>query len=87
LGLSDLKGIGRQGQGHGGPGPGESRREPGAGNPGRDRINPQPTNVRQMLATLSGSATGFIVDPIPETADEAAEADEQPEDTGRESAE
>jgi hypothetical protein len=47
--------------------------------------------VRQMLATLSGSATGFIVDPIPEASDDAVESTEEPEDeaedTGREPAE
>ena len=70
----------------------DSDRELAAATQRRDSINAQLTNVRQMLATLSGSATGFIVDPIADdTPDEvAAEPEEDPESaepTGREPAE
>jgi hypothetical protein len=69
----------------------DSDRELAAATQRRDSINSQLTNVRQMLATLSGSATGFIVDPIPEASDDAVESTEEPEDeaedTGREPAE
>jgi cell division septum initiation protein DivIVA len=49
----------------------DSERELAAATQRRDSINAQLTNVRQMLATLSGSATGFIVDPIPDDDPEA----------------
>jgi cell division septum initiation protein DivIVA len=64
----------------------DSDRELAAATQRRDSINAQLTNVRQMLATLSGSATGFIVDPIAEDTPEepAAEPEEDPEATGRE---
>ena len=68
----------------------DSERELAAATQRRDSINAQLTNVRQMLATLSGSATGFIVDPIPEDSthsDEAEVQEESDEDTGREPAE
>ena len=60
----------------------ESERELAAATQRRDSINAQLTNVRQMLATLTGSAAGFAVDPLPDEApvpdaEEAApEADE-----------
>ncbi len=64
----------------------DSDRELAAATQRRDSINSQLTNVRQMLATLSGSATGFIVDPIAEDPAEAVdvseEAEESPEETG-----
>lgn len=70
----------------------DSDRELAAATQRRDSINAQLTNVRQMLATLSGSATGFIVDPIADDTPEevAAEPEEDPESaepTGREPAE
>ena len=77
----------------------DSDRELVAATQRRDSINAQLTNVRQMLATLSGSATGFIVDPIvddsaedaPESSEELEEEPEEGpeagEDTGRETAE
>jgi cell division septum initiation protein DivIVA len=70
----------------------DSDRELAAATQRRDSINAQLTNVRQMLATLSGSATGFIVDPIADDAPEelSAESEEDPgsdEATGREPAE
>ena len=70
----------------------DSDRELAAATQRRDSINAQLTNVRQMLATLSGSATGFIVDPIAEDTPEdvSAEPEEDPESaepTGREPAE
>ena len=70
----------------------DSDRELAAATQRRDSINAQLTNVRQMLATLSGSATGFIVDPIAEDSSEelSAETEEDPESaepTGREPAE
>src|SRR5690606_34900846 len=43
----------------------DSERELAAATQRRDSINQQLTNVRQMLATLTGSATGFAVDPLP----------------------
>jgi hypothetical protein len=43
----------------------ESDRELAAATQRRDSINAQLTNVRQMLATLTGSAAGFAVDPLP----------------------
>ncbi|MGH3361359.1 MAG: DivIVA domain-containing protein, partial [Nocardioides sp.] len=61
----------------------DSDRELAAATQRRDSINAQLTNVRQMLATLSGSATGFIVDPVESAGDEA----EAPEDTERDPAE
>ena len=60
----------------------ESERELAAATQRRDSINAQLTNVRQMLATLTGSAAGFAVDPLPDEApvpdaeDAAPEADE-----------
>jgi cell division septum initiation protein DivIVA len=70
----------------------DSDRELAAATQRRDSINAQLTNVRQMLATLSGSATGFIVDPIAD--DSAEELRSEPEEdpgsaeaTGREPAE
>ena len=62
----------------------DSDRELAAATQRRDSINAQLTNVRQMLATLSGSATGYIVDPIAESAEEPhEEAGEQTDaDTG-----
>jgi cell division septum initiation protein DivIVA len=60
----------------------DSDRELAAATQRRDSINSQLTNVRQMLATLSGSATGFIVDPIPEDSvarDEVVEGGESVE--------
>jgi hypothetical protein len=70
----------------------DSDRELAAATQRRDSINAQLTNVRQMLATLSGSATGFIVDPIADDSPEevSAEPEEDPESaeaTGREPAE
>jgi DivIVA domain-containing protein len=70
----------------------DSDRELAAATQRRDSINAQLTNVRQMLATLSGSATGFIVDPIAGDSPEklATEPEEHPESTestGREPAE
>ncbi|HET7194188.1 MAG TPA: DivIVA domain-containing protein [Nocardioides sp.] len=70
----------------------DSDRELAAATQRRDSINAQLTNVRQMLATLSGSATGFIVDPIADDTPEdvSAEPQEDPESaevTGREPAE
>jgi cell division septum initiation protein DivIVA len=67
----------------------DSDRELAAATQRRDSINAQLTNVRQMLATLSGSATGFIVDPIVEDSPEepSTETEEDPESaepTGRE---
>ncbi len=56
----------------------DSDRELAAATQRRDSINSQLTNVRQMLATLSGSATGFIVDPIPDD----SVAGEEPVDGG-----
>ena len=44
----------------------ESERELAAATQRRDSINAQLINVRQMLATLSGSAAGFAVDPLPD---------------------
>ena len=44
----------------------DSDRELAAATQRRDSINAQLTNVRQMLATLSGSAAGFAVDPLPD---------------------
>ncbi|MET0525252.1 MAG: hypothetical protein ABWZ91_10635 [Nocardioides sp.] len=44
----------------------ESERELAAATQRRDSINAQLTNVRQMLATLTGSAAGFAVDPLPD---------------------
>jgi len=44
----------------------DSDRELAAATQRRDSINAQLTNVRQMLATLSGSASGFVVDPLPD---------------------
>ncbi len=44
----------------------ESDRELAAATQRRDSINAQLTNVRQMLATLTGSAAGFAVDPLPD---------------------
>ncbi len=46
----------------------ESERELAAATQRRDSINAQLTNVRQMLATLTGSAAGFAVDPLPDEA-------------------
>jgi DivIVA domain-containing protein len=43
----------------------DSERELAAATQRRDSINQQLTTVRQMLATLTGSATGFAVDPLP----------------------
>jgi hypothetical protein len=60
----------------------DSERELAAATQRRDSINAQLTNVRQMLATLSGSATGFIVDPIPDDdpdADATASVEAVPE--------
>jgi cell division septum initiation protein DivIVA len=69
----------------------DSDRELAAATQRRDSINAQLTNVRQMLATLSGSATGFIVDPIADDSpDEQSAEPEDPESaqpTGREPAE
>lgn len=47
----------------------DSERELAAATQRRDSINAQLANVRQMLATLSGSATGFIVDALPDDVD------------------
>lgn len=68
----------------------DSDRELAAASQRRDSINAQLSNVRQMLQTLSGSATGFAVDPLPDVtlpepdveqaespADEAKADDEQ----------
>jgi hypothetical protein len=44
----------------------DSERELAAATQRRDSINAQLTNVRQMLATLTGSAAGFAVDPLPD---------------------
>ncbi len=59
----------------------DSERELAAATQRRDSINQQLTNVRQMLATLTGSATGFAVDPLPgqEPPVETVEAAEVPE--------
>ncbi len=46
----------------------DSERELAAATQRRDSINAQLVNVRQMLATLSGSASGFAVDPLPDAA-------------------
>lgn len=61
----------------------ESERELAAATQRRDSINAQLTNVRQMLATLTGSAAGFAVDPLP---DEAPAPDAVPEADAEESA-
>jgi cell division septum initiation protein DivIVA len=45
----------------------DCERELAAATQRRDSINAQLSNVRQMLQTLSGSATGFAVDALPET--------------------
>jgi hypothetical protein len=59
----------------------DADRELAAATQRRDSINAQLTNVRQMLATLSGSATGYIVDPIGEDpAEQAPDSGEFPED-------
>src|SRR5262249_44131472 len=53
----------------------ESDREFAAAAQRRGSINAHVANVRQMLATLSRSAHGFAVDPLPEVEDgEAVEA-------------
>jgi hypothetical protein len=62
----------------------ESERELAAATQRRDSINAQLTNVRQMLATLTGSAAGFAVDPLPDEApvpeaEEAAPEADEPE--------
>lgn len=58
----------------------DSERELAAATQRRDSINAQLTNVRQMLATLTGSAAGFAVDPLPDDVPELAQVDdEQPE--------
>ena len=44
----------------------DSERELAAATQRRDSINAQLSNVRQMLATLTGSAAGFAVDPLPD---------------------
>ncbi len=54
----------------------DSDRELAAASQRRDSINAQLSNVRQMLQTLSGSAAGFAVDPLPEAAVAEAEAGE-----------
>ena len=43
----------------------ESDRELAAVSQRRDSINAQLTNVRQMLATLSGTNAGPSIDPVP----------------------
>jgi cell division septum initiation protein DivIVA len=69
----------------------DSDRELAAATQRRDSINAQLTNVRQMLATLSGSATGFIVDPLAEAPGEETpgetevSAEEPPEPAERQS--
>ena len=57
----------------------ESERELAAATQRRDSINAQLTNVRQMLATLTGSAAGFALEPLPATEEKApdVEADDQ----------
>lgn len=52
----------------------DSDRELAAASQRRDSINAQLTNVRQMLQTLSGSATGFVVDPLPDAPEPVDEA-------------
>jgi DivIVA domain-containing protein len=56
----------------------DSDRELAAASQRRDSINAQLSNVRQMLQTLSGAATGFAVDPLPETPAANAPAQESP---------
>ncbi|MGD9960041.1 DivIVA domain-containing protein [Nocardioides sp.] len=51
----------------------DSDRELAAASQRRDSINAQLSNVRQMLQTLSGSATGFAVDPLPEVPEASSE--------------
>jgi hypothetical protein len=62
----------------------DSERELSAATQRRDSINSQLVNVRQMLATLSGGASGFAVDPAAQPAPapvEAEAADAEPEVT------
>jgi hypothetical protein len=54
----------------------ESDRELAAATQRRDSINAQLANVRQMLATLTGSASGFAVDPLPGVGDVVTETEE-----------
>jgi cell division septum initiation protein DivIVA len=53
----------------------ESDRELAAATQRRDSINAQLTNVRQMLATLTGSAAGFALEPLRATEEPAPEAE------------
>jgi hypothetical protein len=49
----------------------DSERELTAATQRRDSINAQLSNVRQMLATLSGSAVGYAVEPLPDVEEPA----------------
>ena len=56
----------------------DSDRELAAATQRRDSINAQLTNVRQMLATLSGSAAGFSVAALPDVVEGGMEIQDAP---------
>ena len=61
----------------------ESDRELAAASQRRDSINAQLTNVRQMLATLSGTNAGPTIDPVSAADEPSTEIEAQPVEADR----